>query len=38
MRVIDRTQRGLPKDDVPVRIDDSGKWVFDGGEHDGEPV
>jgi hypothetical protein len=38
MRVIDRTQRGLPKDHVPVRIDDSGKWVFDGGEHDGEPV
>jgi hypothetical protein len=38
MRVIALTSGRLPKDDKPVRIDDSGRWVFDGGERDGEPV
>jgi hypothetical protein len=30
--------RGLPKDDVKIRLDENGKWVIDGGEHDGEPA
>jgi hypothetical protein len=38
MRVIALTAGRLPKDTKPVRVDDSGRWVYDGGERDGEPV
>lgn len=38
MRVISLTEGRLPKDTKPVRVDETGRWVYDGGERDGEPV